>query len=423
MTLFDLPWQGRAIPFAALSCWENVYPPIAAEARRMGARFGVHLTSESEVGGVVHEHTLRVCILRAVENRLPYVRAANTGISCFIDSRGRVMNILSGPGGETTVAGVLVDRVGLADERLTLHTRSRGAFEKTCTLVGLGLLLGTFVRRRPAATVLAVVALTAIASGCGRTTDGTSRSEDSRAALEAARRLAYHGQLDAAVREYAEACAVESTCRDALGPAATILRKLDDTETGLAFFGSVSERHRALRAEALGYRAFFLERKKLYAESRKCFEEAIEAGASPQVRALYGDLLRLGGELREAEREYRETIRLGLDEPRLRSRLAGTIRAQGRNEEAIRILEPAVAEHAGFSPAWVELGRARLGLGDRAGAVTAFEKAIETEPSAVEARFMLAKLAFREGRNDDAERYAREIASIEATLGRGPRED
>ena len=75
---------------------ENTYPPIPAEAGRLGARFFINITSEGLVGGPIQEQLLRICILRAVENGIPYVRAGNTGISGFIDAEGRVRSVLRG---------------------------------------------------------------------------------------------------------------------------------------------------------------------------------------------------------------------------------------------------------------------------------------------------------------------------------------
>lgn len=423
MDLFLLSWSGGSVPFAAMTCWENVYPPLAAEARRMGARFGVHLTSEGEVGGVLHEHTLRACILRSVENRLPYVRDGNTGISCFIDSRGRITRRLERPGGGAASAGVLVDRVGLSEGPMTFYAWSHDAFDTICVSLGLGLLAWTLVRRRAGLALAIVLAAAGLSTGCGHALGADGDVAGPGPALESARSLVAKGQLEAAVADFRVACNDEATCRTALEPAAKILRAIDDSDRALSFLDEVIAAHPALDAEARGFRAIFLGRKRLYAESREEFRRALDHGASPRIRVLFGDLLWRGGEAHEAEEQYREAIRLGVGEPGVRARLGRTLRAQGRNEEAIQILEQVVAERPGLALAWLEIGRAHLHLGNPQRAEEAFRRAAEVDPKDIEARFMLAKLALRAERFDDAQRLTAEIRSIEATLGRGPRED
>ncbi len=150
--LFELPFEGSLLPFAALICVENVYPPLPARAGRLGARFFVNLTSEGAVAGPVQEQLLRICILRAVENRVTYVRAGNTGISAFIDARGEVQSLLRGKRGATiNDAGVLVDRVALSPPGPTLYVRSFDAFANGC--VGATLLLLVVGVWRPRAVV------------------------------------------------------------------------------------------------------------------------------------------------------------------------------------------------------------------------------------------------------------------------------
>ena len=47
---------------------------------------------------------LSQCVFRCVENRVPCVRVANTGISCFLDATGQ-MDMLAGGDGSTCLAG------------------------------------------------------------------------------------------------------------------------------------------------------------------------------------------------------------------------------------------------------------------------------------------------------------------------------
>ncbi len=147
MTLFELPWQDTELPFAALICVENTYPPTPAEASRLGARFFVNITSEGLVGGPIQEQLLRISILRAVENRVPYVRAGNTGISGFIDAEGRVRSVLRGRrGGTIDDAGVLVAELLLSPPRTTVYARSRDAFVKLFVAATLILLVWSLFR-------------------------------------------------------------------------------------------------------------------------------------------------------------------------------------------------------------------------------------------------------------------------------------
>ncbi len=77
---------------AASVCYEAVFPEILREGVREGATWLVNVTNDAWFGDTVapHQH-LAMARLRCVELRRPMARAANSGISAVIDSRGAVV--------------------------------------------------------------------------------------------------------------------------------------------------------------------------------------------------------------------------------------------------------------------------------------------------------------------------------------------
>jgi apolipoprotein N-acyltransferase len=136
-------------PFGVTICGENSYPPLPTEAARLGARFLVNITSEGLASAPLQEQMLRICLFRAVENRIAYVRVANNGISCFIDPAGRLESVLVGENGRKIAdTGVLIDRVPMSSGAPTVYSRSSDAFAKSCAVVTILLLIRAALRRR-----------------------------------------------------------------------------------------------------------------------------------------------------------------------------------------------------------------------------------------------------------------------------------
>jgi apolipoprotein N-acyltransferase len=74
-----------------LVCFEGIFPDLAREYVREGGRLLVNITNDAWFGrsSAPYQH-LSIIVFRAVENRVPVVRAANTGITAVIDSRGHI---------------------------------------------------------------------------------------------------------------------------------------------------------------------------------------------------------------------------------------------------------------------------------------------------------------------------------------------
>lgn len=79
--------------FGVLICFEAILNPIARELTDRGAQFLVNITNDAWFGDTsCPEQHLMLCAFRAVENRVWLIRAANTGISAFVDPVGRILH-------------------------------------------------------------------------------------------------------------------------------------------------------------------------------------------------------------------------------------------------------------------------------------------------------------------------------------------
>jgi apolipoprotein N-acyltransferase len=90
---FTAPSSAGRHAFGTLICFESVFPDLAARASRLGAEFLVIITNDGWFGDTSgpRQHA-DIAVLRAVENGKWIARCANTGISEFIDPRGRIVS-------------------------------------------------------------------------------------------------------------------------------------------------------------------------------------------------------------------------------------------------------------------------------------------------------------------------------------------
>ncbi len=89
-TVFKLP---QGISFSVLICFEDIFPNLGRAFVDRGANFLAVITNDAWFGrsSAPYQH-LQASIFRAVENGVPVVRAANTGISAFVSKKGVVLD-------------------------------------------------------------------------------------------------------------------------------------------------------------------------------------------------------------------------------------------------------------------------------------------------------------------------------------------
>ncbi|WP_130469822.1 apolipoprotein N-acyltransferase [Candidatus Magnetaquicoccus inordinatus] len=82
-----LPWHKGDI--GPLICYEAIFPDEVRTLAATGVKWLVNITNDGWFGESAKPQHLAMVRLRAIENRLPMIRAANTGISAVIDQWGR----------------------------------------------------------------------------------------------------------------------------------------------------------------------------------------------------------------------------------------------------------------------------------------------------------------------------------------------
>lgn len=123
-TVFMLPEP--EIPFAVTICFEDTVSRLNRRAVRKGARLLVNQTNDAwfRESPAARQHMVH-SVLRAIENRVPVVRSANTGVSVGIDRFGRLHDKLADETGNTFIAGfsLVNSQVPAEDMPLTLYTQ------------------------------------------------------------------------------------------------------------------------------------------------------------------------------------------------------------------------------------------------------------------------------------------------------------
>lgn len=150
----DEPFHLQFGTVGVLICYESIFPQLSRAYAQQGASVLLNITNDAwfQHSNAAYQHFAHLS-LRAIENRIPIVRAANTGISGWIDPLGVVR--AATPIFVPRTATYEVERVSPATSKPTLYTRVGDWIGALSLVITLGFLfaawLATHRRRAQAA--------------------------------------------------------------------------------------------------------------------------------------------------------------------------------------------------------------------------------------------------------------------------------
>ena len=156
-TVFSAPSveiNGRHKSFSMLICFEDTIARVTRKFARAGAELLVNITNDAWFADTKAPYLhLQSAVFRAVENRRFLVRAANTGVSCFINAAGRVTGYAHDSRGKRTFVPAVAQQAVDFHARPTFYTLYGDVFAWLCfgTVLVAGILEPTAHPARPAA--------------------------------------------------------------------------------------------------------------------------------------------------------------------------------------------------------------------------------------------------------------------------------
>jgi apolipoprotein N-acyltransferase len=176
--IFKMPNEN--IKFSVLICFEDVFPNLARNAADLGAQWFAVMTNDAWFGPTAEgRQHLQASVFRAVENGVPIVRSANTGVSAFVSSKGFVYDrVEDHEGQDIFVTGKRTAAIAVSNQS-TFYRQTGWVFPYVMAALFLLLLLvikfgavwrevlRTFHRRHLLVTFLTFF-LAVLSSGCIR---------------------------------------------------------------------------------------------------------------------------------------------------------------------------------------------------------------------------------------------------------------
>jgi len=126
-TLFDIGGLKAGVSI----CYEMIFPDLMRQAVKNGAHFLINITNDAWFGksSASYQH-ISMGALRAVENRVPIVRAANTGISGTITANGTLRDET-----ELFVEAAQITKIAPRQGSLTFYSAYGDVFSWLCLAV------------------------------------------------------------------------------------------------------------------------------------------------------------------------------------------------------------------------------------------------------------------------------------------------
>lgn len=149
-TVFSL--RNRTLLFSVLICFEDTVSDLARIFVLNGARILVNQTNDAWFdGSLAPVQHLSHSVLRGVENRVPVIRSANTGVSGFIDCTGRIGETLFLGPDRKPIEGLIVSSIAVPDTSmpLTLYTKHGDwMLARPCALATVLLVVLALIQKR-----------------------------------------------------------------------------------------------------------------------------------------------------------------------------------------------------------------------------------------------------------------------------------
>jgi apolipoprotein N-acyltransferase len=143
MTVPDGQSPPREVKLSTVICYEIIFPDLVRQFVDRGAQVVTTITNDAWFGksAAPYQH-FSMAVFRAVENRVPVARAANTGVSGFIDAKGRILSA-SGIFTEAYLTQTLAP-----GSTKTFYTRYGDLFSYACVFLSMVFLIT--VPKKPA---------------------------------------------------------------------------------------------------------------------------------------------------------------------------------------------------------------------------------------------------------------------------------
>lgn len=137
-TVFSL--NGSKInTFSVLICFEDTLARLARKFVLNDARLLINITNDAWFGDTKAPYLhLQAAVFRTVENRRWLIRAANTGVSCFINEKGKVVRYLQNVQGKKTYVSGFDSQKVLLVAKKTVYSLYGDFFAYLCFVCILG---------------------------------------------------------------------------------------------------------------------------------------------------------------------------------------------------------------------------------------------------------------------------------------------
>ncbi len=136
-------------PFSTVICYEDIFPDLVRRFVKNGATWLLNLTNDGwfKNSSAPIQHNIHA-VFRAVENRVWMVRCTNTGVSCFINPKGKIVSQVQDRSGKNIwLSGWLTDTL-YASTKKTFYTQYGDLFSWLMLAISFCAIAVSFIRRK-----------------------------------------------------------------------------------------------------------------------------------------------------------------------------------------------------------------------------------------------------------------------------------